>query len=58
MALEYVISTDGFISDLNGMDSFINKEFMSQEGGSVWQEPYLELSDSPNMDEVVDKQNA
>ena len=32
MKLEYAIGTDAFISDLDGMDEFINEEVPSQEG--------------------------
>ena len=31
MTLEYAIGVDEFIQDLDGMDSFINKEVPSQE---------------------------
>ena len=53
MALESEIGADEFMSDIDGMDAFINEEVPSQEGGGVWEEPYQWLPDSPDMDDVV-----
>ena len=39
-ALESEIGADEFMSDIDGMDAFINEEVPSQEGGGVWEEPY------------------
>ena len=39
MTLEYDIVTYEVMLDINGMDSFINKEVLSQERGYFWEEP-------------------
>ena len=57
MALDYEIGSNEFMSDLNGIDAFINEEVQSQEGGDVWEEPYQVLPDSSEMDEVMDQEN-
>ena len=54
MELDYEIGSNEFMSDLNGIDAFINEEVQSQEGGDVWEEPYQVLPDSPQMDNVMD----
>ena len=58
MALESIIGADLFMSDINGMCSFINKEVSSQEEEEVQQEPYWGLPDSPEMDYFVDQENS
>ena len=39
------------------MDTFINKEVMSQEEEDFWEEPYQGLPDSTDRDNVVDQEN-
>ena len=58
MGLEFAIGTDEFMSVIDDMDAFINREFTSQEGEDVWEEPYQGLTDSPDRDEVVDQENS
>ena len=36
MTLESAIGADEFMSDIDGMDAFINKEVHSQEEEDVW----------------------
>ena len=55
MTLESTIGADKFMLDLDGMDSFINDEVLSQEEEDIWEESYQELPDSPNMDNDVDQ---
>ena len=57
MTIESAIGADGFMSDLDGMDAFINEEVPSQEEEDVWEEPYQILPDSPDMDDVVYQEN-
>ena len=57
MTLEPAIVTDEFMTDLDGMDTFIDDEFKSQEGQDFWEESYQELPDSREMDKVVDHEN-
>ena len=57
MVLESAIGIDEFMSDLNVMDAFINNEVPSKEGGNVWEDPYQELPDSPEMNIFVDQEN-
>ena len=57
MKMEYAIGADEFISYLDSMDSFTNKEVPLQEEGS-WEEPYQGLPEHPDIDEVVDQENA
>ena len=40
MTLESAIGADEFMSDLDIMDAFINKEVPSHEEEDVWKEPY------------------
>ena len=46
------------MSDIDGMDAFINKEFTSQHEEYVWEEPYKGLPYYPDMDDVVDQENS
>ena len=46
------------MSDLDGMDAFINKEVPSQKEEDIWEEPYQLLLDSHNIDNVVDQENS
>ena len=43
--------------DLDGIYSFINEEFLSQKEEDFWEELYQGLPESPDMDDVVDKEN-
>ena len=45
------------MSDLDGIYSFINWEFLSQQEEVVWEEPYQVLPESSGMDDVVEKDN-
>ena len=56
MTLQSDIGADEFMSDLNGMDSFIYQEVPSKEEEDVWQELYQGLPDSPDMDDVMDQE--
>ena len=56
MKLYFSIDAYEFMSDINGMDSFINEEVPSQEQEYVWDEPYRRWSDSPDMEDVVDQE--
>ena len=58
MTLDSTIGADELMSDIYGMDAFINKEFLSQQQEGVWEEPYQGLPDSPDMDDVMDQENA
>ena len=57
MKLESAICADKCMSDLDVMDTFINKEVPSQRRRKLWEEPYQGLPDSPDMDDVVDQEN-
>ena len=46
------------MSDIYVMDEFTNKEVPSHEVEDVWEEPYQELPESSDMDDVVDQENA
>ena len=50
MALQYTIGTNEFMSDLNGIYDFINKEVPSQEVDNILGEPYQVLPYSLEMD--------
>ena len=58
MTLESTISKYEFMSDLDGMDEFINEEVLSLEGKYFFKEPYQRLPDSTEMDNVVDQENS
>ena len=58
MTPESAIGEDEFMLDLVVIDAFINKEVTSQHEYYVWEEPYQGLTDSPNMDDVVDQENS
>ena len=58
MTLESSIGAVEFISDFNVIDVFINKEVKSQEEEDVWEEPHQGLPESPDMDDVVNQENA
>ena len=58
MTLQSSIGKDEFMSDLDGMDAFINQEVPSHEEEDVWEEPYQELPESPDMGDVVDQENS
>ena len=57
MILESSIGADEFMLNLYTMDAIINKEFITQEQEDVWEESYQGLSDSPNMENVMDQEN-
>ena len=46
------------MSDIYGIDEFINKEVPSQQEEDVWEKPYQRFPDSPDMDDVVDQENS
>ena len=58
MKLESAIVADKCMLDIDGMDEFINTEFMSQEEEDVQEEPYQGLLDFTDTDNVVDQENA
>ena len=58
MILESAIGPDEFMSNIDGLDTFINEEVPSQQEEDVWEKPYQGLPDSPDMDNVVDQENA
>ena len=37
MELEFAIGSDEFMLDIDGIDSFINEEVLSQEEEDVWE---------------------
>ena len=57
MKLKYAIGLDEFMSDIDGMYAFINKEVPLQEEEGFWEEPYQGLIDSPNIDYIMDQEN-
>ena len=58
MKIESAIAADEFMSDLDGMGAFINKEVQSKEEEDVWEKPYQGLTDSPDTDNAVHQVNA
>ena len=58
MTLESTIGVDEFMSDIDGMDTFISEEVLSQEEEDAWYKPYQGLPESPKIDELVDQRNS
>ena len=57
MTLDSAIGADEFMLDLDGMDTFINEEVLSQEWEDVWEEPYQGLPYYPDVEDVVYQEN-
>ena len=57
MKQESAIGADKFMSYLDVMDTLINEEVPPQEE-DVWEEPYQVLPESPDMEDVMDQENA
>ena len=55
MTLKSDIGADEFSLDFDVMGIFMNKEVPSQEEEDFWEDPYQRLSDSPDMEDVVDQ---
>ena len=57
MTLEWAIGADEFMSDIDVMDAFVNKEVTLQEEEDVWEEPYQGFLDSSDMEYSMDQEN-
>ena len=57
MILKFTIGADKFMLYIDVMDAFINEGVPSQEEEYVWEKPYQGLTDSPDMENTVDKEN-
>ena len=58
MTLQSSIVADEFMSDLDGMDAFINEEVPSQEEECFWEEINQRLTYYHEIDDVADQENS